>query len=189
MNYDGNNDGTADWRQDNVASCPTFDGQKYVSMVVPAPVAISGAYVASEPAGSAPLPGIDFVYGVFGFTLNNVGAGSATTLTLILEDGATPFTYYEYGPTPTDPTTHWYEFLYDGETGAVITDNIVTIHFVDGKRGDDDLDDSNGTVIDAGGPGFISTDTSSSSNGNSGCFITSAAYGSAVAPYAKVENR
>ena len=41
--------------------------------------------------------------------------------------------------TPNDAINHWYEFLYDGETGAKINGNVITLYFVDGKRGDDDL--------------------------------------------------
>ena len=36
---------------------------------------------------------------------------------------------------------------------AVINGNIITLHFVDAVRGDDDLT-ANGTIVDAGGPGF-----------------------------------
>jgi hypothetical protein len=65
---------------------------------------------------------------------------------------ATPTTYYKYGPTPNDPTDHWYEFMYDDQTltGAEISGNVVTLHFVDGERGDDDLS-ANGTIVDQGG--------------------------------------
>lgn len=48
---------------------------------------------------------------------------------------------------------HWYEFMYDGQTGAVIAGNVITLHFVDGLRGDDDLK-ADGIIIDQGGPGI-----------------------------------
>ena len=47
---------------------------------------------------------------------------------------------------------HWYEFAYDGTTGAEIAGNLITLHFVDGLRGDDDLNGTNGTVVDIGAP-------------------------------------
>ncbi|MFC1766679.1 PKD domain-containing protein, partial [Planctomycetota bacterium] len=53
--------------------------------------------------------------------------------------------------TPSDPTDHWYMFDYDGETGAEINGNKIVLHFVDGKRGDDDLTE-NGTVVEPGAP-------------------------------------
>ena len=43
-------------------------------------------------------------------------------------------------------------FTYDGQTGAEINGNLVTLHFVDGQRGDDDLT-PDGKIIDQGGPG------------------------------------
>lgn len=65
-------------------------------------------------------------------------------------------TYYKYGPTPNNPIPHWYEFLFDGTTGAEIVGNQVILHFVDGMRGDGDLS-ANGVVVEPGGPGFVST--------------------------------
>jgi surface-anchored protein len=65
----------------------------------------------------------------------------------------TPDTYYKYGQTPTDPNDHWYEFLYDGQTGAEIDGNIITLHLTDALKGDDVLiQDSK--AIDLGGPAF-----------------------------------
>ncbi|MFW6147106.1 MAG: choice-of-anchor U domain-containing protein [Thermodesulfobacteriota bacterium] len=84
---------------------------------------------------------------------------------------ATPATYYKYGPTPSDTTDHWYEFLYDGKTGAEIDENIVTLHFVDGKRGDDNPI-ADGIVIDEGGLGLPSDDGDS----DGACFIAAAGH-------------
>ena len=119
--------------------------------------------------------GIDFQNGFFGFTVNGLVAGAATTVTLYLHNGDTPTTYYKYGSTPLEPADHWYEFLYDGETGAEINGNVITLHFVDGKRGDDDLAE-NGTIVDDGGPGVaISSDDGDDGGGGGGggggCFI------------------
>jgi hypothetical protein len=49
--------------------------------------------------------------------------------------------------TPDNLTSHLYEFMYDGQTGAEINGAIITLHFVDGKRGDHDLM-VNGRVTD-----------------------------------------
>ena len=70
---------------------------------------------------------------------------------LNLPPGTVVDTYWKYGPTPDDPTPHWYEFLFDGTTGAVIDGNVITLHFVDGQRGDDDLT-ANGVIVDPGAP-------------------------------------
>ena len=44
-------------------------------------------------------------------------------------------------------------FCYDGQTGAVIVGNVITLYFIDGLRGDDDLT-ADGTITDQGGPGL-----------------------------------
>jgi hypothetical protein len=70
-----------------------------------------------------------------------------------VEPGTTVNTYYKYGPTTDDTNPHWYPFLFDGTTGAVISADHIDLYFVDGQRGDDDLR-ANGQIVDAGGPGF-----------------------------------
>ena len=75
-------------------------------------------------------------------------------LLCIFPVGTTFDTYYKYGPTPNNTTNHWYEFLYDGQTGAEISGNVITLHFVDGKRGDDDLT-ANGIIVDVGAPAVV----------------------------------
>ena len=69
-------------------------------------------------------------------------------------DGKPPQTYYKYGKTPDNRQDHWYEFSYDGQTGAEVVGNTVVLHFVDGKRGDHDLEE-NGRIGDPGGPARI----------------------------------
>jgi hypothetical protein len=154
INYDGNGDGSADWQQTNVVSTPNHDGQYYITLAVPAPAAISNVQVIVQPLSSDPPAGMTFPYGFFNFTISNVTPGGSVTATLYLEEGAAPLTYSTYGYTPSRSSDHWYAFLYDGETGAQINTNIITLYLVDGKRGDADLDDTNGLIVDPGGPAF-----------------------------------
>jgi uncharacterized repeat protein (TIGR01451 family) len=63
-------------------------------------------------------------------------------------------TYYKFGPTPGNPTDHWYEFLFDGTTGAEFLDDQIVLHLVDGARGDHDLQ-ANGQIEEPGGPGEV----------------------------------
>ena len=185
--YDGNNDNIPDSQQDNVASGHTYDGQNYVTVAVPDPATLSDAEAVDNPSSADSPSGVEFTYGFFTFTVNNAGAGGTATATLYLPAGATPDTYFKYGPTPTNQTDHWYEFLYDGETGAEIDNNVITLHFVDGKRGDDDLDDTNGIIVDQGGPGFTTTPPPPpSGGGGGGCFIATAAYGSPMEPHVTI---
>ncbi len=72
-------------------------------------------------------------------------------------------------------------FFFDGTTGAEFNGNVITLHFVDGERGDDDLDATNGIIIDLGGPAIVGGVGGGGSNG--GCFIATAAYGSYWEPH------
>jgi len=177
--YDNNHDGIPDSEQDNVVSVPSYDGKAAITLVANEAAAIDDATVDETPE-NAP-DGIEFLYGFFSFNVSNIDYGGSVTVTIYLPDGVIPATYYKYGPTSDNPEDHWYEFLYDGETGAEINDNVITLHFVDGKRGDNDLNETNGIVFDPGGPGFTvgtSTAGGASSDGGGGggsCFISAAA--------------
>ena len=180
-NGDGNSDGIKDSEQLNVASFHSQDGTTYVTLDSgPGTTLAECRAVASSDASGAPS-GVTFPYDFFNFTINGVGPGGAATLTLYLPEGTDPTTYWKYGATPADANPHWYEFMYETatETGAEIDGNIITLHFVDGKRGDD-VPLQDGMIIDQGGPGVSvsnSNGTSTSSGGGGGCFIGIAAGG------------
>ncbi len=148
--YDGNVDGIPDGQQDNVASFHTVTDD-YVTLGCSAGMNLSDVAAVANPSPESIPQGVQIPYGAFEFSVNNVGVGGSTTVTLFLPSGATPNIYYKYGPTPDDPSEHWYAFMYDGHTGAEISGNVVTLHFADGLRGDDDLL-ANGTIADAGSP-------------------------------------
>jgi hypothetical protein len=172
-NYDGNNDGTPDSQQANVFSCPTIDGVNYVTIACPDPAFFTNAGPDRSPYPDDTPPGVTFPYGFFNFTVNNVGPGGATTVTLYLPGAVV--SYWKFGPTPDDPTNHWYEFTYDGQTGAVFNnDNSITLHFVDGLRGDRDLNGTNGTIVDPGAPSVGALTTPTSDDDDSACFISTA---------------
>ncbi len=156
-NYDGNGDGLPDSQQANVTSLPTFNGLDYVTLAAANETTLANILAKTNPSPGDSPAGMTFPYGFFDFTINGVTLGGATTLTLFLPSGAAPNTYYKFGATPDNPTPHWYEFLYDGQTGAVIMGNVIALHFVDGLRGDDDLT-ADGIIIDQGGPGLKQVD-------------------------------
>jgi MYXO-CTERM domain-containing protein len=116
------------------------------------------------------LAGLNFNHGYFSFNVTGAGAGGSVVVSMILPAGEAPVTYYKFGPTPDNTNPHWYEFLYDGETGAQINGNEITLNFVDGKRGDSDLDAGNGVIADPGGPAVAAPVTGASDSG-SGCSL------------------
>ena len=172
--FDGNDDSIPDFLQDNAVSFHTRDKQNYMTIACPITASMSNVAAVDIPSPADAPSGIKFTYGFIDFRVNGLDPGGGTTVTVYLPDGANFETYYKYGPTPDNPTIHWYEFLYDGETGAKIEGNAVILYFVDGKRGDDDLDGANGIVVDQGGLAFDST-SANSSGGGGGCFIAAAA--------------
>ncbi|MEL6108344.1 MAG: Ig-like domain-containing protein, partial [Planctomycetota bacterium] len=140
---DANRDGVLDHEQIGVTSVPT---------------AGSGDFVTLDARGKPlqqvrSLPSTDLIgdqfslpYGMFDFEVL-VEPGGSAEVQIILPEDARPHTYYkqdEIGGTLVP-------FRYDGETGAVIEDNVITVHLVDGGRGDAD-GVVNGVIVDPGTP-------------------------------------
>jgi len=100
--------------------------------------------------------------------------GSSATRVVTLYHGANASVsgYYAYGPTPNNPTPHWYDFSYDGQTGAEIVGNKILLHFVKGQRGDDDFAANNNSITHTGAPVLV-TDTATGSSSSAGCSIAS----------------
>ena len=171
---DGNNDGIADSTQGHVVSFPNAVNGSYVTLVTTPPLVFDSAgdqtsVLFTDP--SKAIQGLNFTSGLFGFSVTRPNSNDAgvVTVEVILPEGALPTTYYKYGPTPDNPQDHWYEFMYDGETGAEINGNLVTLHFVDGQRGDSDLE-VNGAILDPGAPAQKAS-ISGSSGGGGGCSV------------------
>ncbi|MBI3570617.1 MAG: peptidylprolyl isomerase [Gammaproteobacteria bacterium] len=114
---------------------------------------------------------VHFNNGIHTMTMSGV-MGSAGRIVTVYDDAAIrPTRYYAYGKTPDNPTDHWYDFSYDGETGAEISGDKIILHFVDGKRGDEDLDPTNNSITHTGAQAVV-TSTSSTDVQSGGCSIT-----------------
>ena len=155
-NYDGNVDGVPDYQQNWVVSFTTWDSwgsPHYITLECMGPWNESNHSFLNpyaERTFDSPSPWGVFPYGYFRFQVHGLRTGGSTTVT-VRPDGNPPSGYYQYGKTPDNPVDHWYEFLYDGETGAEVVGNTIVLHFVDGKRGDNDITE-NGIIKDPGGP-------------------------------------
>jgi len=108
-----------------------------------------------------------FSLGFYTYKVEAIEVGQAVTITLTFPTGASPDTYWMYGPTSDDAEDHWYEFLYDGTTGAEFDANVVTLHFVDGERGDAD-GVANAIIDDPSAPGYAVEPRSSGGGGAPG---------------------
>jgi hypothetical protein len=157
--YDGNGDGTPDHEQGNVASFQSNDGAQYVTLENPDPnttLANVQAISKPAPADSGAPADEDAPYGFFKFTILGLEVGDTTFVNFILHGGPSVSTYYKYSPTPDSSINHWYQFMYDGATGAVINGDTITLHFIDGQRGDRDIT-ANGIITEPGAPGIPPT--------------------------------
>ena len=146
---DGNGDGVPDRRQAHVASLPNQENGAYVTLVSPPHTALVNVRVAPNPSPADAPANIAFPIGFLEFVIRGLSPGEAATVTLFLPPDVTPQSYYKFGATDDEPTPHWYEFRFDGATGAEWSNDQALLHFIDGERGDDDLT-ANGEVFDPG---------------------------------------
>lgn len=151
---DGNDDGIPDSDQDNVASLPNSVDQSYVTLEAPADVVLENVQATGNPSPDDTPAGVEFPIGFLDFQLAALVPGASSTITLFVEGDQMVESYYKYGPTSDNPADHWYEFAYDGSTGAEILSDRIVLHFIDGQRGDADLM-ANGDIVDPGGPVFV----------------------------------
>jgi hypothetical protein len=111
------------------------------------------ASLAAVPESTLPTagkPSLQFPHGFFEFEITGLTPSQSVTLTITLPS-AVPMgsQYWKYGPTPPDPSPHWYQIPMGSNDG----DNVITITLTDGAAGDDDLT-PNGIIVDQGGPGW-----------------------------------
>ncbi len=145
--------------ESNTTSLPAGDNGPALTLAAPSDTSLTDVAAVPNPSPADAPAGVQFPLGSFTFNVVGVASGGATTVTLDYPADVTVDTYYQYGPTPDNATPHWYEFLYDGTTGAVIDDvnHIITLFFVDGQRGDHDLT-ANGVIVDPGSPALRPTE-------------------------------
>ena len=147
---DGNENGVPDSEEENVTSLKDSVDLEYTTIG-----SEEGTRLVDVEAGDNPspedTPDEEFPAGFFKFTVDDVDNGSSTSVEIVLPEDDEIEEYRNYGPTPDDPEPHWYKFDFDGETGAVVQDNEVTLHLVDGGRGDHDLTED-GKITTEGAP-------------------------------------
>ena len=159
---DSNLDGIPDREQGNVIHLTSDTGGEVV-LTAEEDIVITQAGFVDNPSPEDAPQGVRFPLGFLSFQLNGLEPGGETSVTIFInsvtadqEEALTAADlngYYRFGPTPDNPQPHWFNFEFDGQTGAVFGTHSVTLRFVDGQRGDDDLT-ADGIIVDAGGCSF-----------------------------------
>jgi uncharacterized repeat protein (TIGR01451 family) len=160
---DANGDGIPDSQQPNVASLPNAVTGSYVTLVSTPGTELSSV-TALSPAGLQAPAYVSLPLGLFSFTVPNLPLGGAVTVEMISQAPLTVNSYFKAPssvpgpPNPGNPNPpDWFNFTFDGTTGAVFQGNTIVLHFVDNQRGD--LDPTPGLVFDPGGPAFVAAPT------------------------------
>ena len=154
---DANNDGKPDSQEPNVVTIPdALNSNSFVTLVAPAGLSFTSVRPLVNPSPDDAPAQTQFGLGFFDFTIVGLTPGQHVAIQMTLPVTVSPAnTYWRYGLTPDNPSEHWFEWNYNAQTdtGAEINGNTITLHFVDGASGDEDLT-ANGVILDAGGPGF-----------------------------------
>lgn len=152
-----------------------IQARRIITLTPVSPTSVSSIELIANPSPSDAPAGITFDEGFFKFQINGLTPGGSTMVALEMPAGYIPNTYYMYGPTPENPTPHWYEFKFNGRTGAeFFGNNFVVLNFIDGERGDADLV-ANGQITDPGAPGIDPTAAPTPlSSSSGGCTLTTA---------------
>jgi hypothetical protein len=149
---DGNGDGIQDSLQSNVTSLTSVGGSS-VTVATAGPAAFLNVRAMLQPELAGPPAGYRFPIRLLEFAITNVPSGSAV-VTMFLPVELPLSTVWNYGPTPQNASPHWYEFGFDGTTGAELSPDMITLHFRDGLRGDHDLH-ANGHITTLTGPAVV----------------------------------
>jgi uncharacterized delta-60 repeat protein/uncharacterized repeat protein (TIGR01451 family) len=143
--------GTPDYLLPNVASLVGADGQYWTLVTGDG----TFSHVTNEPTPQVPaLPGdVSLPAGLFSFQVQGVTPGSKTVVTMTPASSAGDSTFYELDTS----TNTWSDFPLDTVTGIgadVGPAGVVTLHLVDGGRGDEDAK-TNGIITVVGGPASV----------------------------------
>ena len=109
-------------------------------------------FVPSAFVAAAPPAQVSLVADLFDFALQGCAAGEEATITLTYPALPPGAQYWKYGPRPGPLAADWYHYP---SPHAAISGNVVTLRITDGGLGDDDLDATNGRIVDAGGPALL----------------------------------
>lgn len=144
---DFNDDGKLDSLQDNISAIKSVVNDKYLMLRSESGIRLTGVKSVTDPSGGNLPSGFDFPFGFLEFNIEGVSPGGTATVVLESSFGTLfGFDYYKYGPASSPA---WYDFTFDGSTGAQQFGDSILLSFVDGQRGDDDQT-ADGIIRDPG---------------------------------------
>ncbi len=152
--FDGDGDGIPDYQEARVASFPSYRGGRYLTVEAPPGIVLAHAAAVDNPSPSdAPVD--LFPLGFLELTFSGMVPGTCFTANLFMPEDPELVEFWEYGPTPSDTTDHWWYFDFANGRGARFHHNgdrmRIALAYCDGSEGDADLT-ADGTVVDPGGP-------------------------------------
>jgi len=150
-NYDGNNDGIADKTQSNVASFAIYSGEHYITIASPEKTRISQVHALPYPLSGLKNSNETSELGYFTFTVDSTQLADALIVSVYLPNNLTAVDYTNYGPPTSGSLPIGYSFSFNGQVGFQSNQNIITLHYKDGYKGDHDLTQNN-QLITTGSP-------------------------------------
>ena len=145
--------GAAAYAQPGPASTPALDLPSQPGQTAQATVTGGGAHCGFTHARfvapstvPAPPANVALAADLFEFILDGCTPGGAVTVTITYPAPLAASQFWKHGPTP-GRAAHWYAY-----PRAAIAGNTVALTLTDGALGDDDLDATNGRIVDAGAP-------------------------------------
>jgi len=145
--------GAAAYAQPGPASTPALDLPSQPGQTAQATVTGGGAHCGFTHARfvapstvPAPPANVALAADLFEFILDGCTPGGAVTVTITYPAPLAASQFWKHGPTP-GRAAHWYAY-----PRAAIAGSTVALTLTDGALGDDDLDATNGRIVDAGAP-------------------------------------
>ena len=136
---DGNQDGTADAEQSDVASLPSLIDGAYITLASAGGTTLSNVRAVDNPAPATTPAYAAFSFGFFEFAVQVAEAGTGAEVRIIPSSLVPATIYMQYGPDQVSARGHWFLLHDDGATGATFTAGHIALRLVDGGRGDIDL--------------------------------------------------
>lgn len=153
---DGNGDGILDSQQANVASLIGLPNT-WLTLATSSGVKLVDVTPSGPPDFTSLPAGYEFPVGFLSFKATGIPIGGSVKISEIFHGPVRYTTVFAYGPTTDNSKPHWYQFVFDGTTGADLNKaGEIAFTFKDGGRGDHDLQ-KNGQVTTILAPAVSTT--------------------------------